>query len=134
MPKSTNPKRYLADTPQTKERIALVIQKIRKGWSNKKLYDWIMDNFDTNKQQAWKYVHDAYILLQEHADATIENAKAIQIERVEDLLADALESNDRNTALRALEMINRLFNLYIEKREVDVSVNDIKFEFGETQE
>lgn len=93
-----------------------------------------METWGLHKNQAWKYVHDAYVELSDFSDKTIEEAKNIQIERIEDLLKDALESNDKATAIKALDMINKIYSLYVEKQDVNMNINDIKFEFGEIQQ
>ena len=79
-------------------------------------------------------MHDAYLELRDFSEKTIEEAKTIQIERIEDLLKDALESNDKATAIKALDMINKIYSLYVEKQDVNMNVNDIKVEFGEVQQ
>ena len=73
----------------------------------------------------------AYEVLGEAADEVIENSRIIQLERLEDLLKDALESGDKNSSLKALDMINRLHGLYIEKKEVKLDAQKLKFSFGD---
>lgn len=60
-----------------------------------------------------------------------ESARQIQLERLEDLLKEALESKDRKTALGALEMINKIHSLYTEKREIKLDTDNLVFKFGD---
>jgi len=63
-----------------------------------------------------------------------ESARQIQLERLEDLLKEALESKDRKTALGALEMINKIHSLYTEKREIKLDTDNLVFKFGDEVE
>ena len=60
-----------------------------------------------------------------------ESARQIQLERLEDLLKEALESKDRKTALGALEMINKIHSLYTEKREIKLDTDNLVFKSGD---
>jgi hypothetical protein len=119
---------------QRKYRIAEVIKRVRKGWSRSKILEWAMEQWDIKRQTASDYIKMAYEVLGEAADEVIENSRNIQLERLEDLLRDALESGDKANSLRALDMINRLHGLYIEKKEVKLDTQKLKFSFGDEAE
>ncbi len=119
---------------QRKFRIAEVIKKTRKGWSRAKILEWIEDQWDVSRATASNYIKMAYEVLGEASDEVIENSRVIQLERLEDLLKDALEGNDRASSLKALDMINRLHGLYIEKKEVKLDSQKLKFSFGDEAE
>ena len=119
---------------QRKFRIAEVIKRIRKGWSRAKILEWIEDQWEVSKSSASNYIKMAYEVLGEASDEVIENSRIIQLERLEDLLKDALEGNDRASSLKALDMINRLHGLYIEKKEVKLDTQKLKFSFGDEAE
>lgn len=119
---------------QRKFRIAEVIKRIRKGWSRAKILEWIEDQWNVQKATASNYIKMAYEVLGEASDEVIENSRIIQLERLEDLLKDALEGNDRANSLKALDMINRLHGLYIEKKEVKLDTQKLKFSFGDEAE
>lgn len=119
---------------QRKFRIGEVVKKIRKGWSRSKIIEWATEQWDITKAAASNYVKMAYSVLGEAADEVIENSRNIQLERLEDLLKDALESGDKANSLKALDMINRLHGLYIEKKEVKLDTQKLKFSFGDEAE
>ena len=123
--------RNRTDQNQRKFRIAEVVKRIRKGWSRSKILEWIEDQWEVSKATASNYIQMAYEVLGEAADEVIENSRIIQLERLEDLLKDALESGDKNSSLKALDMINRLHGLYIEKKEVKLDAQKLKFSFGD---
>ena len=119
---------------QRKFRLAEVIKRIRKGWSRAKLIEWVKEQWDLADSTASKYIKDAYDLLAENADEVIEKSKAIQIERLEDLLVDALKDKDRANSLKALDMLNKIYSLYVEKKEVKLDSTSLKFSFGDEVE
>lgn len=119
---------------QRKFRLAEIIKRIRKGWSRAKLIDWIKEQWDVQDATASKYVKDAYEILAENADEVIEKSRAIQIERLEDLLVDAIKDKDRNNSLKALDMLNKIYSLYVEKKEVKLDNSTLKFSFGDEGE
>ena len=73
----------------------------------------------------------AYEVLGEASDEVIENSRNIQLERLEDLLRKALDSDDKASSLKALDMINKLHGLYIEKKEVKLDTQKLRFSFGD---
>ena len=119
---------------QRKYRIAEIIKLITKGWSRNALIEWIQKQWEVKKATASEYVKMAYEVLGEASDEVIENSRNIQLERLEDILKAALEGNDRASSLKALDMINRLHGLYIEKKEVKLDTTKLKFSFGDEDE
>lgn len=119
---------------QRKFRIAEVIKMITKGWSRTSIIEHIQKLWDIKKSTANEYVKMAYDVLGEASDEVVENSRNIQLERLEDLLRDALESGDKANSLKALDMINRLHGLYIEKKEVKLDTQKLRFSFGDEAE
>lgn len=116
---------------QRKYRISEVIKRIRKGWSRSKIMDWLKITFNVGDACASAYIKEAYELLAEKSDEVIEKSKIIQIERLEDLLVEALEDKDRASSLKALDMLNKIYSLYVEKKEVKLDAQKLKFSFGD---
>lgn len=116
---------------QKKARINVLIEKIRDGFSRKELVQWTIDNFNFKYKVAWDYVNLAYKTLAEYNDEDlIGNTRAIQLERAEAILKDSLEHGDRKSALKALDLINKMHSLYVEKREISVESNDLVFKIN----
>lgn len=106
----------------------VIIEKIREGYSRKRLVTWVEENFGFTYQYSWQLVSDAYKALAEtNNDELVEATRAIQLERTESILKDCIERGDRKTALKALDIINRLNSLYVERREIDVKSSDLTF-------
>ena len=64
-------------------------------------------------------------LIEDEAEA----ARLIQRERLENIIEATIDSEQYNTAMRAIDLINRLENLYVERQEVKVTSDTIKFTF-----
>lgn len=111
-----------------------VIKRIRKGWSRMKLIDYAMKTFDIKLTTAQNLVRESFSKLAHEADVAEQQAKGIQVERIEALLTEALESQDRKTAVKALDMLNKIYNLYSTKAEIQLNGKELKFSFGEEEE
>lgn len=134
MPKTTLSQPLFPNpTAETKRRIREVLKRIRKGQNKIDIIDWLSESYSLGEKQANDYYHDAlYLIQQSHSNE--EDAAAIreeQIERIKYMLEDALNSNDRKTATKCQEMLNKIYQLYVEKKEVDVTVKDMQFKFGD---
>ena len=84
------------------------------------------------RECAYKYLHDAVYYMQEGSDLIEDEAEAarlIQRERLENIIEATIDSEQYNTAMRAIDLINRLENLYVERQEVKVTSDTIKFTF-----
>ena len=119
---------------QRKYRIAKLTELITQGYSRSKLKDYIEETWEVGGAMADEYIRMTYAVLGENSDEVIENSKNIQLERLEDLLRKALESDDKTASLKALDMINKLHGLYIEKKEVKLDSQKLRFSFGDEAE
>lgn len=57
--------------------------------------------------------------------------KALQIERLESILEQANKNNDIKYQLKVIDMLNKIYQLYVGKQEVDVTMKDMQFKFGD---
>lgn len=120
-------------TEETKKRIKEVLNKVRKAWTKLKIIDWLCETYNLSDRQAYDYYHDALYWLQQ-AHSNEDDAKAIraeQIERIITMMDEALSAKDFKTATKCQEMLNKIYQLYVEKKEVDVTVKDMQFKFGD---
>lgn len=117
--------------PETQRRKAEILEKVRKGKSKNKILEWLKEAYDLSDRQAGKLLRDALKDLQEAvSDIDISDIKAEYIERIEQIYETAIEKNDIKSALKAQDMLNKMNQLYIEKQEVTVTNDVIKFNFG----
>lgn len=106
-----------------------IVKRIRKGWSHKKIIDWVQQTYDLSYGYSWKLVSDTYSELAEQSDKLIDSARVVSMERIEEILEDALTSGDRKNALKALDLINKLNGLYNHKQEVNITGEKITLKF-----
>lgn len=129
-----NNKKLKPTTPSNKLRsqAALVSEakkKIRKGWSKAKVKEWLMEDCGLKLLQARNLLDTAYEQIVADNEKVCEKIVAVQLERCEEILRQAMDSNDRGDALKAIDIINKMFCLYIERHDVNVHADVIKFEF-----
>ena len=118
--------------PETQRRKAEILEKVRKGKSKNKILEWLKEAYDLSDRQAGKLLRDALKDLQEAvSDIDISDIKAEYIERIEQIYETAIEKNDIKSALKAQDMLNKMNQLYIEKQEIDVSLKNLEFKFGD---
>ena len=59
-----------------------------------------------------------------------EKARKMWLERCEQILQDAIDSRDKASALKALDLIGKSMGIYTEKKDVNLQGDvDIKFDF-----
>lgn len=119
-------------TEETKRRIKEVLSKVRKAWTKLKIMDWLCETYNLSERQAYDYYHDALYWLQQ-AHSNEDDAKTIraeQIERITTMMNEALDAKDFKTATKCQEMLNKIYQLYVEKKEVNVTADTIHFKFG----
>lgn len=118
--------------PETQRRKVEILEKVRKGKSKNKILEWLKEAYDLSDRQAGKLLRDALKDLQEAvSDIDISDIKAEYIERIEQIYETAIEKNDIKSALKAQDMLNKMNQLYIEKQEIDVSLKNLEFKFGD---
>lgn len=104
-----------------------ILKKIRRGWSRKRLVQWVVENYELSYSYAWKQVADCYAMLAEINKDYVETVRDVQLERIESILAESIESGDRQSSLKAIDLINKIFSLYVEKKDLNITGNDISF-------
>lgn len=107
-----------------------IIKHIRKGKSKEFLVDFVVNNYNLSEITANNYIRAAYKMVNDWTTEKLNELKSIQQERIEALFNEAVESNDRTNALKALDLINKMNGYYTEKIEADVTVTDYTFKFG----
>lgn len=90
-----------------------------------------MKTYDLGFSQAQRlYRESLRDLLESFNDSDIEEIKLEYTERVESWVEKSVNSGDINTALKAQDMLNKLQGLYTEKKDINLSTDNITFEFN----
>lgn len=116
-------------TLETKKKLLETMELIRKGMPKSKIIRELAKKHDVEEERAYLWYHDAMMMIENAnnvEDIDAETIKALQIERIEDILET---TKDVKLRLKAIDMISKLYQLYVEKQEVKVSADTIKFSF-----
>lgn len=115
---------------ETKRRKNEIIDKLSEGMPKRKVVLDIMDRYDISEGEAYRLVREALKDIQESTkDFDITDLRTEYVERINSWIEKAIEKNDMKTALKCQEMLNKINQLYVEKQEVTVTNDVIKFKF-----
>lgn len=116
---------------ETKRRKNEIIDKLSEGMPKRKVVLFIMDRYEISEGEAYRLVREALKDIQESTkDFDITDLRTEYVERINSWIEKAIEKNDMKTALKCQEMLNKINQLYVEKQEVTVTNDVIKFNFG----
>jgi hypothetical protein len=106
-----------------------IMELMGKGKSRTKIVNEISERWNVSKVSAYIYVKDVNQFLTDSYKEESDHLKDIIFHKLECLAEDALEHNDRKSALKAYEDIARMGGLYEEKVKLENNTT-IKFDFG----
>lgn len=110
-----------------------ICERLRTGWSDRKILDWLQDDFKVTEQTARNWLKKAYNFLSEGTSVFKEDLRSKQQERFEFILSEAIKAGKWDVANRILDNINKMFNLYDTSQKIEVIGDTIHFKFGNVQ-
>lgn len=126
--------RFCAWTKEELElRDAVIMQYItEQGLSKDATATQIQDRWEIALSTAKKYVSEAVKRFAlSFAETTQEEHRKVWMERCEQILQDAIDSRDKASALKALDLMGRSMGIYQEKKDVNLSGEaEIHFDFS----
>lgn len=114
-------------------RDAVIIDYITtNGLSREKTAQQISSRWDITMATARKYVAEA---IKHFCDNVVEESEAVRKklfeEKLQSIYEDAVTAKDRQSSLRAIDILNKMNGMYTDKSDVNLSVDGkITFEFG----
>lgn len=121
----------------TKEEIelrnAVIMQYIcEQGLSKERTAQQLLNRWDISIITAREYVKRAISdFANSFTQEDAEEQRRLWLERVEQILQEAIDSRDKASALKAMDLIGKSMGLYTEKKDVNVQGDvDIKFDFS----
>lgn len=118
-------------TPRIEARIKIIAEEILKGLSRSKITEKYTKLWDVKFQAIDSYINDAYKLIRENAKGELDHIREINTGRLLDIYNSAEKSGDTNAMFRAIEIINRMSGMYVDKQKVEVTVKDFEFGFAD---
>lgn len=112
-------------------RDSVIYDLLGQGLSKRRVAEEISSRWGSGYSTSYTYIQDALARLAEKTKPFVQYCKEEMIERLNAVAEDALAHNDRKSALKAYDEINKLNGLYEEK--IDASIKgetEIKFKFG----
>ena len=101
--------------------------------------DLMIEGVETSrltKSMKYKIISDAYAMAKEELEEQRDKQRELFYQRLLTVFNESMEANDRQSALKALDMFARFGGLY-DKEKVEISGNltqDINISFGFTEE
>ena len=117
-------------------RDAVVIDYLNSNClSREKTAQAIADRWDISLCTARKYVKEAVIRFCKNVvEYTEEERKKMFEDKILSILQDAIDSKDRQSSLRAMDLLNKMNGMYKEQNDVNLTVDgSISFDFGNNQ-
>lgn len=111
-----------------------ICERLRTGWSDRKILDWLQDDFKVTEQTARNWLKKAYNFLSEGTSVFKEDLRSKQQERFEFILSEAIKAGKWDVANRILDNMNKMLNLYDTSQKIEISGDVIKFRFGDVQQ
>lgn len=102
------------------------------GLSRERTAQQIADRWDVTMQSARNYVRDAITrFAKNYVEIDEATRKKLFEEKLQSIYEDAVASKDRQSSLRAIDILNKMNGMYTDKSDVNVNVDGkITFEFG----
>lgn len=109
----------------------VIIEYIAQGFGHHKIVLTLMDRWGVTRLTARSYVEDAINYMGENIAEFNKNNYDVAVTRLEGILEQSIQSNDRKTALNTIDLLNKIQGLYVNKQEVAITDITTKFKFGE---
>lgn len=106
-----------------------IMEMLGKGMTKMNIAKELGPRWDISESTAYNYIKDTFKYIAENYKEDYDKLKDILMHRLENLAEDALNSRDRQSALRAYDQISKLAGLYTDKVEVQGDTT-IHFNFG----
>ena len=114
-------------------RIWMIIGDICAGLNNLSLYKKYKDAWNISRTSMTDLINEAYEMMKIGDEEYMEELRQINIKRLEDLYTDALASNDKASALKAMDLINKTAGLYTTKVELGGNTS-FKYVFADEED
>lgn len=102
------------------------------GLSRERTAQQLADRWDVSMQSARNYVRDAITrFAKNYVEIDEATRKKILEEKLQSIYEDAVSAKDRQSSLRAIDILNKMNGMYTDKSDVNVNVDGkITFDFG----
>ena len=113
-------------------RIWMIINDICKGMNNLSLFKKYGAEWGISRTAMTNLITEAYDIMKIGDEEYLENLRQINLKRLEELYADCLAVDDKASALKAMELINKTAGLYTTRIEIGGSTQ-FKYIFSDEE-
>lgn len=110
-------------------RIRIIRDEILKGVARYRLLDKYCDLWDLSTDTIDYYIKEAHKQIREAFANEKDNILEANIQRLWDIYNSAEKEGNRKDQIAAMNMINKLAGLYIDRQESTIKIEDYKFKF-----
>lgn len=109
----------------------VVIEYLAQGLGHYRIAQELQNRWKVAYKTAAGYIKDAVEYMGTNIAEINEYNYEIAVQRLENILEDALANNNRKEALQSIDLLNKIQGLYVNKVEADVKADTtIEFKFG----
>lgn len=108
-----------------------ILDMYRKGMSRKRIVEEISESRNLSERQAYRVSAEVFAELVKDCPTDKDEVRESYLERLEYIIETAMSKGDYKTALKAQDIVNRLNMMYVEKQEIDLSIKNLEFKFGD---
>lgn len=105
-------------------------QRIEEGYSGEEIRQMLMDNYEITAKTAERYYCRAKELITYSMVWDADTIRNRNIQRLDEIVEETKEDEDYQNAIKAIDVLNKTANVYVEKKEINIDGNEITFTFG----
>lgn len=118
----------MSSEAEIKERTLFVLKKFKKGWLPKDVIDEVINKYGVAPTTAKNFVYDIHAEYKKSLKELSDDAANYCLGVLQGIVSDSLGDDDRTSALRALDQIQKVTKVGSDDNKVDLNV---RFDFGE---
>ena len=108
----------------------VIIDLIAQGLSRRRIQEEIMSRWGVKVSTAKAYIKDAYETLMQSNEEYLEYNRDKQVERLENIIAEAMDAHEYKAAVMATAELNKLLGLTTSQK-ITLENTDRTFRFGD---
>lgn len=116
---------------ETEKRVKIIADEVLNGMSRGRIMTKYAEAWDLSEASIDNYIAKAYAYIKENVKQDIENIREANTNRLIEIYRESQAQGDKTSMFRALDMINRIFGLYTDRKELAVAINEFNFKFAE---
>lgn len=105
-------------------------RRVDEGYERGDILNMLMDEYGISEKTSERYYTRAKELLTYSMVWDAETIRNKNIQRLSEIAEETHEECDYQNAIKAIDVLNKTANVYIDKKEINIDGNEISFTFG----